>query len=118
MHMSFKFSAGATALLLGVLLTGAPALSLSEQYETPPEQDPAVVLEGKENGPGYAVLSPVRSDGFLRIYQLQTDQGVEQIEGDGLLKLRLSEIRVLIALESLKNDASFVDGLKQAAMKP
>ncbi|MBG6157773.1 MAG: hypothetical protein RIE06_10930 [Roseibium album] len=116
--MSFKFSAGATALLLGVLLTGAPALSLSEQYETPPEQDPAVVLEGKENGPGYAVLSPVRSDGFLRIYQLQTDQGVEQIEGDGLLKLRLSEIRVLIALESLKNDASFVDGLKQAAMKP
>lgn len=118
MHMSFKFSAGATALLLGVLLTGAPALSLSEQYETPPEQDPAVVLEGKENGPGYAVLSPVRSDGFLRIYQLQTDQGVEQIEGDGLLKLRLSEIGVLIALESLKNDASFVDGLKQAAMKP
>ncbi|MBG6209080.1 hypothetical protein IWQ49_003749 [Labrenzia sp. EL_126] len=118
MHMSFKLSAGATALLLGVLLTGAPALSLSEQYETPPEQDPAVVLEGKENGPGYAVLSPVRSDGFLRIYQLQTDQGVEQIEGDGLLKLRLSEIRVLIALESLKNDASFVDGLKQAAMKP
>ncbi|MBG6163203.1 hypothetical protein IWQ54_002866 [Labrenzia sp. EL_195] len=116
--MSFKFSAGATALLLGVLLTGAPALSLSEQYETPPEQDPAVVLEGKENGPGYAVLSPVRSDGFLRIYQLQTDQGVEQIEGDGLLKLRLSEIGVLIALESLKNDASFVDGLKQAAMKP
>lgn len=118
MHMSFKLSAGATALLFGVLLTGAPALSLSEQYETPPEQDPAVVLEGKENGPGYAVLSPVRSDGFLRIYQLQTDQGVEQIEGDGLLKLRLSEIRVLIALESLKNDASFVDGLKQAAMKP
>lgn len=118
MRMLFNLSAGATAVLFGVAIAGTPAFSLSEQYETPPEQDPAVVLQGKENGPGYAVLSPVRSDGFLRIYQLQTDQGVEQVEGDGLLKLRLSEIRILIALESLKNDASFVDGLKQAAMKP
>ncbi|WFE90033.1 hypothetical protein K1718_01415 [Roseibium porphyridii] len=104
--------------LLGTALLAGPAMSLSEQYETPPEQDPAVVLDGKQLGPGYAVLAPVRSDGFLRIYQLQTDLGVERIEGDGLLKLRLSELKVLVALESLKNDASFVDGLKQAAMKP
>jgi len=115
---TFFNSTAAATLLLGVVFGAAPAFSLSEQYETPPEQDPAVVLDGKENGPGYAVLSPVRSDGFLRIYQLQTDLGVEQIEGDGLLKLRLAEIKVLIALEGLKNDASFLDGLKQAAKKP
>ncbi|MBN9673137.1 hypothetical protein [Roseibium aggregatum] len=107
-----------SGLITGVLLASTPVLALTEQYETPPEQDPAVVLDGKQLGPGYAVLSPVRSDGFLRIYQVQTDLGVEQVEGDGLLKLRLSEIKVLIALEGLKNDASFVDGLKQAAMKP
>lgn len=118
MRMVIRFSAGAAAGLLCLAFSGTAAFSLSEQYETPPEQDPAIVLDGKENGPGYAVLSPVRSDGFLRIYQLQTDQGVEQIEGDGLLKLRLSEIKVLIALEGLKNDASFLDGLKQAAKKP
>ncbi len=103
---------------LGALLLCVPANALTEQYETPPEQDPATLLDGKELGPGYAVLSPVRGDGFLRIYQVQTDLGVEQIEGDGMLKLRLHEIQVLIALDSLKNDASFVDGLKQAAMKP
>ena len=103
---------------LGALLLSVPANALTEQYETPPEQDPATLLDGKELGPGYAVLSPVRGDGFLRIYQVQTDLGVEQIEGDGMLKLRLHEIQVLIALDSLKNDASFVDGLKQAAMKP
>jgi len=108
----------AAGLLTGVLLAATPVLALTEQFETPPEQDPAVVLDGKQLGPGYAVLSPVRSDGFLRIYQVQTDLGVERIEGDGLLKLRLAEIKVLIALEGLKNDASFVDGLKQAAMKP
>ncbi len=105
-------------VLLGAALLAGPALALSEQYETPPELDPAVVLDGKQLGPGYAVLAPVRSDGFLRIYQLQTDLGIERIEGDGLLKLRLAEIRVLVALEGLKKDAGFVEGLKQAAMKP
>ncbi|MDN3721240.1 hypothetical protein QW131_23780 [Roseibium salinum] len=104
--------------MTGAFVLAGPALALSGQYETPPEQDPAVVLDGKELGPGYAVLPPVRSDGFLRIYQLQTDLGVEQVEGDGLLKLRLSEMRVLVALEGLKKDASFMAGLKQAAMKP
>jgi hypothetical protein len=118
MRWKIKLPVGVAGLLAGVLFSVAPALTLSEQYETPPEQDPSVVLDGKQLGPGYAVLSPVRSDGFLRIYELQTDLGVERIEGDGLLKLRLSEIKVLIALESLKNDANFVDGLKQAAMKP
>ncbi|GAA0784714.1 hypothetical protein E1180_06915 [Roseibium denhamense] len=103
---------------LGLGLLAGPAHALTENYETPPEADPAKILDGKQLGPGYAVLNPVRSDGFLRIYQLQTDQGVEQIEGDGLLKLRLAEIKALVGLESLKNDASFVDGLKEAAKKP
>lgn len=119
--MTFKnnlFSAPVAGFLVAASLMCGGAQALTENYETPPEQDPAKVLDGKQLGPGYAVLSPVRSDGFLRIYQLQTDLGIERIEGDGLLKLRLSELKVLVALESLKNDASFVDGLKQAAMKP
>ncbi len=120
-HPSFKVPAWTAGTVLALFLAtvqASPVLALTEQYETPPEQDPAVILDGKQLGPGYAVMAPVRGDGFLRIYQVQTDLGVEQIEGDGLLQLRLSEIRVLIALESLKNDANFVDGLKQAAMKP
>ncbi|TYC54042.1 hypothetical protein FMN50_12945 [Rhodobacterales bacterium] len=109
---------GSAGLLAALMISVQAARALSGQYETPPEEDPSVVLDGNQLGPGYAVLSPVRSDGFLRIYQVQTDAGVEQIEGDGLLRLRLKEISALVALESLKNDASFVSGLKQAAMKP
>lgn len=113
-----RISSLAAALVLGTALCAQTAGALTEQYETPPEQDPEAILGSEALGPGYAVLAPVRGDGFLRIYQVQTDLGVEQVEGDGLLKLRLHEIRVLVALDSLKNDASFVDGLKQAAMKP
>lgn len=106
----------AVSLTTGLLC--GPAFSLSDQFETAPEQDPSAVLNGKDVGPGYAVLSPVRTNRFLRVYQLQADQGIEQIEGDGLLKSRLSEIKAYIALESLKKDSSFLDGLKQAAQKP
>lgn len=119
MTLGFQRLSGHLAgLLLGGVLACGTAAALSEHYETPPEQDPAKVLAGKQLGPGYAVLPPVRGDGFLRIYQLQTDLGVERVEGDGLLKLRLAELKVLVALEGLKQDAGFVDGLKQAAMKP
>ncbi|PVB61987.1 hypothetical protein [Labrenzia sp. 011] len=118
MHSLFKVPVWFAGLAAGAVATVGVSLALTGQYETPPEQDPAVVLHGKDQGPGYAVLAPVRGDGFLRIYQLQTDLGVERVEGDGLLKLRLAEIAALVGLESLKNDASFVDGLKQAAMKP
>lgn len=107
-----------TILLLGAGLLSGAAHGLSDQYETPPEQDPAAILDGRELGPGYAVLSPVRSNGLMRIYELQGDNGIEQIEGDGLLKHRLSEIQAFVALSALKNDANFVDGLTEAAKKP
>ncbi|QDG75073.1 hypothetical protein [Labrenzia sp. PHM005] len=107
----------AAGLMFVGFLTG-PALSLSDQYETAPEQAPATLLNGKDFGPGYAILPPVRSNGFFYAYQLQASQGVETVQGTGLLNLRLSEIKAYVALESLKKDTSFLEGLKQSAQKP
>lgn len=109
-------------MILAAVVLSAPltigALALSDAYETPPEQDPSVVLAGAEQGRGYQVLPPVRGDGFLRIYGLETNVGLEKVAGDGLLKLRLSEIAALNALISLETEQSFVDGLKAAAQRP
>ncbi|MTI44379.1 hypothetical protein JM93_03359 [Roseibium hamelinense] len=99
-------------------LLSVPVLALSDSYETAPEQDPTAVLGSQAAGPDYRVLAPVRSDGFLRMFQLETSYGTETILGDGLLKLRLHDLMVLRALDALENDQTFVDGLKQAAMKP
>jgi hypothetical protein len=107
----------AACALTAAILAG-PAYGLSDQYETTPEAAPAWLLDGKDVGPGYAVLPPVRSNGFLRTYELQTDHGIEKLNGTGLLKLRLSELRATVALESLKNDNSFLEGLKKSAQKP
>jgi len=103
------------SLLVGLV---PPALALTDDFETPPEQDPAVVLEGQHLGAGYEVLTPVRSDGFMRIYEVRTGTGIERIAGDGLLKLRISEIKALSALQSLETNTSFMDGLKEAARRP
>ena len=92
--------------------------SLANEFEAPPVQQASQVLQKAATGPGYRVRSDVRSDGFLRIYQLETAQGVEEVVGDGLLRLRLSELRALAALDSLKADQSFLEGLKEAAKRP
>jgi len=99
-----------------LLLTAAGAFS--DSFETPPEQDPRSVLGKLASGPGYGVQTPVRSDGFLRIYDLKTDFGQEHVVGDGLLKLRIHEIAAFNALRSLESQQSFVDGLKKAAKRP
>ncbi|WP_417687298.1 hypothetical protein [Roseibium sp.] len=93
-------------------------VAFTDAFEAPPEQQASSILEGADTGPGYLVLSPVRGDGFLRVYDVQTELGVERISGDGLLKLRLHELKVLSALRQLETEQSFLDGLKEAAKRP
>lgn len=101
----------AVSLALAVPATG-------QDFERPPVQNAATILHGKEVGPGYLVESKVHSEGFLRVYEVQTVQGIERVVGDGLLKLRLSEVKALTALDGLKADQSFFEGLKEAAKRP
>ncbi|MEJ8474973.1 hypothetical protein [Roseibium algae] len=107
-----------TASLVFALAPISQGHALSDTFETAPEQNADVVLEGKDAGPGYLVLSPVRSNGFLRQYEVQADPGIERLSGDGLLKLRLHELEVLSALAKLETEKSFLDGLTEAAKRP
>ena len=106
------------ASLAAFLFVSPAAHAFTDTFETAPEQSAAAILESAASGPGYSVLSPVRGDGFLRIYDLETRWGVERISGDGLLKLRLHELTVLAALEKLASEQTFLDGLTEAAKRP
>lgn len=105
------------AFVMQALGSGS-VLAFSDSFETPPEQDPKTVLGERASGAGYSVLTPVRSDGYLRIYELKTDAGTEHLVGDGLLQFRLRELAALQALRSLEKDESFINGLKQAVKRP
>lgn len=110
----------AAALVAGAVLahgTG-PAFALSDEYETPPEQTPQLVLEGIEAGAGYSVQAPVRSDGFMRLYDIKTPTGLEHLSGDGLIRQRIRELQVLHVLEGLETQKTFLDGIKEAAKQP
>ncbi|GGB40393.1 hypothetical protein GCM10011316_10580 [Roseibium aquae] len=115
--MVSRICLGLSVSCLLVALCG-PAPGFAEGFETPPVQDPEAVLGDNASGPGYGVLAPIRSDGFLRLYELRTDRGIERISGDGLLHLRINDIRALMALQGLEANASFMEGLKEAARKP
>lgn len=111
-----RFKAWIAAAVLLVAATGAQAFT--DSFETPPEQDPREILGDKVSGAGYGVLSPVRSDGFIRIYSLKTERRTDEFSGDGLVRLRIKEITAVEALKSLETEQSFVDGLAKAAKRP
>jgi len=111
-----------SAVLMGAALASLALVpqsgALSDSFETAPEADPFQVLGDRASGPGYRVETPVRSDGFMRIYSLTTPEGTVQLAGDGLLLARLRELAALNALQSLETHQSFLDGLKEAAQRP
>lgn len=111
-----RFIACISAAVFLASVSGAQAFT--DSFETPPEQDPREVLGDKVSGPGYGVLAPVRSDGFIRIYSLKTEMRTDEFSGDGLVRLRIKEITAVEALKSLETEQSFVDGLAKAAKRP
>ncbi|SHM89460.1 hypothetical protein [Roseibium suaedae] len=119
MRVTLKSSlAGVLAAALMFTSVSSQALAFSDEYESAPEQAPAAILEGVEAGAGYQVETPVRSDGFMRLYDIRTTAGTEHLSGDGLIKLRIRELQVLHVLEGLETQKTFLDGLKEAAKQP
>ncbi len=98
----------ATAALAG------PALA----NEMPPEVSAASLLRGNEKGPNYTVLSPVQSDGLMRIFQVETPYGTYRVHGDAQLKTRIRELAAVRRLETMKASDTFVKSLGQAAAAP
>lgn len=100
-----------------LLLLASPAAA-QDTTEAPPDFDPAELLGARATGPNYTVAAPVRSDGLLRLYTLETPYGRFAVSGDGMLETRLAELAALARLEGLNEQQVFVDGLKEAAEAP
>lgn len=104
-------------LVAALLLLALPAAA-QDTTEAPPDFDPATLLGARAKGENYTVASPVKSDGLLRLYALETPYGRFEAAGDGMLETRLAELDALARLETLDEQQVFVDGLKKAAQAP
>jgi hypothetical protein len=84
----------AHALSLFFVLAAVPAFA-----ETPAPMSAATILGADVKGPNWTVAESVRSDGFVRLYTVETPYGSFQVNGQRRMEQRLNELRALSALE-------------------
>jgi hypothetical protein len=88
-------------------------------YEKPPLQRAAdVVPPDLLEGPHHHVADPVRSDGFMRIYVVESDFGTFEAVGDEMLRTRVAEVRALAELRELSASKEFAAALGRTLQSP
>jgi hypothetical protein len=70
------------------------------------------------SGPNYTVKETVRNDGFINIYEIESQYGPLRVESTALLLKRINELRALSKIEELKGTNVYLDAAKAAAMAP
>ncbi len=119
MTVSLKLASSALALLwLGLCGPASAQNAPARTTEPAPTFDPAKIPGVKPVGPNYSINSPVRSDGFLRVYFLKTPYGDFPVHGDAMLRMRLHELEALAQLEQVSNSETFNSALVSAGLSP
>ena len=106
------------AARLSLLSLALTATAFAANVENPPVFKASAMLGKSVQGAGYRVEERVGSDGYLRIYDVETPWGIYAVHGDAMMEMRLKEIRALDALERTANSQEFGDALVRAGLKP
>lgn len=80
--------------------------------EAPPELDATQLLKPDVfASPSYRIMNPVPLNGFFYSFTVWSRQGWYHPQSLDMLKIRLSEIRAMAALESMRQDPLFLEGV-------
>ena len=104
--------------LLSALAVFAVAAVPLPAVEPPPVMPSAPLLGANMKGPNWTVAPTVRSDGFVRLYALDTTYGKFQVNGQRRMDERLQELRALSVLEKMSETETFVEALANAGLAP
>jgi hypothetical protein len=97
---------------------GAVALSTAVALEVP-RPEPAEKYLGKAvTGSNYTVRPTVRSDGVMRIFDVDTPYGKFAFDGVEFTKLRLHELDAVAAIEKMSQSNEFGKAFGRAALAP
>jgi hypothetical protein len=105
---------GAAAMAAMVVSFGA----LAAEVERPATYSPGKIPGIRAAGPNYTILSPVRSDGFLRIYNVNTPYGNFAVTSDAMMQVRIRELAAIAELDKLTESNEFNNALGQAGLAP
>lgn len=102
---------------LPVLVEGDTDATLG--YETPPVLKATDFLPTElREGPHHRVGDEVRTDGFMRVYQVSTPFGEYTAYGDDALRGRVAEIEALAQLRERSAGAEFGKAVKRSLASP
>jgi hypothetical protein len=113
-----SYLARAAARSAAVLAVLTSPMALAQPYEGPPSFDIHKVRGFFPSGDNYTIKNPVRSDGWLRVYTVETPYGTFVIHGDQMLRMRLNELAALHELDKITNSESFGKALLEAGISP
>ncbi len=108
-------AAGRLAVMAAALSFTATA---AQCFERAPAFDVTKIPGIRASGPNYSIVSPVHSDGFLRVYNLKTPYGDLVVNGDAMLQVRLIELAAVDQLDKVNNSEAFNRALAEAGLRP
>lgn len=103
---------------LALLVATVAGSARAADVENPPVFKASALLGPQVQGPGYKVAEKVPSDGYVRIYSLQTPWGPVVVHGDHRLQVRFKELAAIDAMERTSQSQEFGDALVKAGIKP
>ncbi len=107
----------AGAAVLAILLVSQGTLH-AQGFEQPPSFQATKIRGVAASGEAFAIKDPVRSDGQLRIYRLDTPYGEVGVLGDQMLRMRQTELKALADLEKISHSEAFGKALVEAGLSP
>ena len=106
------------AFCAAAAITASASAGLAAGPETPKIESAQAFLGPTVIGPNYKVKPRVRSDGLMRLFDVETPYGNFQFAGVEFTKMRLRELDAVAALEKMSQSDRFMNSLGRAAFAP
>jgi hypothetical protein len=113
--------ARAFACVGGAAMAAVVSLSagaIGAEIEGPASFNPGKIPGIKPAGPNYTITNPVRSDGFLRIYNVRSPYGNFTVVSDAMMQMRTRELAAIAELDRLTESNEFNKALGEAGLAP
>jgi hypothetical protein len=95
--------------LAAAVTLAAAALALAAAYEAPRTFTAAELLKPAQvKGPHYTVAPTVKTEGYLHVFDITSDYGPLEAEGQAMLLMRLHEVGALAELDKVSKSEVFV----------
>jgi hypothetical protein len=102
----------------GAALAALATSSTAAALEAPKPESAQKFLGAAVSGSNYKVKPVARSDGIMRIFEVETPYGQFQFDGVEFTKMRLREIEAVAALEKMSQSEAFGNAFGRAAVAP